>query len=197
MSPIYTATITQGGYPGCVETLLASVFHRAGLLNPELRDVGIAIADSVDGVASVCVIDPAFTAGNRAVPPSGWVATYPLPQQTDVLTTMPYGEAPDPVPTATVKGNPISVYVEPSKVLVITSFTLTDSLGTAVPAKILTKTDFPSLLGANVAYLVPTQALAKNATYTVHFAGTVSINLTGAPAGTPITRDWSFTTGAL
>jgi uncharacterized protein YkwD len=188
VAPTYTADVTSGLYPGCVETLLASVFHRNGILNPELRDIGIAIGNSSDGVANLCVIDPAFTSANRAVAPAGWVGVYPSPSQTGVLTTIPFGESPDPVPTSPVKGNPVSVYVEPSKTLTVTAFTLTDASGATVPTKQLTKADFPNSLAGNAAYLVPTQALAANTSYTVHFVGSAS--------GAAVAKDWSFKTGA-
>lgn len=185
VAPLYTASISQP-YGGCADQLLSTVFHRTGLLNTQLRDVGASVQTSLDGKGTVCVIDPAYTSANIGVVPTGWVAVYPYSGQTGLATTMIYGEAPDPVPSASVKGNPVSIYVEPQNTLVVTSFTLTDSRGNLVPVKLLTKSDFPQYITSATAHIVPTQALVSGVTYTVQFVGTNN--------GASLSRTWSFTT---
>lgn len=185
VAPLYTSSISQP-YGGCVDQLLSTVFHRTGLLNPQLRDFGASVQVSKDGTGTVCVIDPAFTSARVGIVPTGWVSFYPYSGQTGLATTMIYGEAPDPVPSASIKGNPVSIYVEPQNTLNVTSFTLTDSQGTQVPVKLLTKASFPTYIDSATAHIVPTVALKNATTYTVQFVGTNN--------GAVLSRTWNFTT---
>ena len=183
---VSTRYVVQGDiYAGCLDTLLTSVFHRGALLNTQLRDIGMSVSYSANGQALACVIDPAYLAANIGSNPSGWVGIYPAPGQSQVTTAM-FGEIPDPVPSAPIKGNPISVFTGTGTTLNVESFTLTDSSGIGVPTKLLTKADFPTYITSNQAYLVPTQALKAATVYTVQFSGT--------NAGAPLSRSWSFTT---
>lgn len=185
LAPLYTSTISQP-YGGCVDQLLSTVFHRTGLLNTQLRTSGASVQTSQDGKAMACLVDPAFTSDNVGVVPAGWVGIYPYAGQTGLATTIIYGEAPDPVPSAPIKGNPVSIYVEPQNQLSVTTFTLTDNLGVQVPVKLLTKSDFPQYITSATAHIVPTQALKSGVTYTVQFVGTNN--------GASLSRTWNFST---
>ena len=171
---------------GCIDSLLTSVFHRSNLLSTDVRYFGAAIVSN-GTVASpyVCVIDMAYAANNGGIAPSGWVGIYPPDGQTGLALSMD-PESPDPVPTAPVKGNPVSIYVNPGNVLRPSTFTLTDNLGNAVPGKILTSADFPTYLLSNEAYFVPTVALKSGTRYTATFYGTNN--------GASMSRTWGFTT---
>lgn len=190
---IYVAeVISEGSYfsqtqpfSGCVDRLLSSVFHRGALLTTQLRDFGASVSYMPDGKTYTCVIDPAFTTANAGVAPTGWVGIYPSPGQTNVTKSFA-NEAPDPLPSSPVKGNPASVFIEPRNTLVVSSFTMTDGQGNKVPAKLLQNVDFPTYIGLNQAYLLPTSGLAGNTVYSMQFSG---IN-----NGTPFSRSWSFTT---
>jgi len=185
LAPLYTSAISQP-YGGCVDQLLSTVFHRTGLLNTQLRTFGASVQTSQDGKAMACLVDPAFTSDNVGVVPAGWVGIYPYSGQTGLSTTIIYGEAPDPVPSSPIKGNPVSIYVEPQNILTVTSFTLTDNLGVQVPVKLLMKSDFPQYITSATAHIVPTQALKSGVTYTVQFVGTNN--------GASLSRTWNFST---
>lgn len=184
-APLYTSSMERP-YPGCIDELLTTVFHRGPLLDTQLRDFGASVSTSTDGGAVTCIVEPAFTTANQGFVPTGWVALYPYDRETGLATTMLYGEAPDPVPSAPIKGNPVSIYVEPQNTLTVTSFTLSDKTGAQVPVVLLQKANFPQYLSAAEAYIVPTQALSSGMTYTVQFIGTNN--------GSPLSRTWSFTT---
>lgn len=177
--------VQSGLQAGCVQTLLSTVFHRSGLLNIQLRDFGASVSVASDQGGTACIVDPAFTTANQSVPPTGWVGVYPYSGQTGVNATFT-GETPDPVPTAPIKGQPVSIYVEPQNTLVVTSFTLTDNTGAQVPVQLLTQSSFPQYITAAMAYIVPTVALKSATTYTVQFVGTNN--------GAPLSRTWNFTT---
>lgn len=185
IAEIYTSSLS-GSYSGCVDQLLTTVFHRSGILNPQLRTIGASVSYSSDNKTLVCIIDPAFTSSDTGSVPPGWVKVYPYDGQVALATSMIYGEAPDPVPSAPIKGQPVSIYVEPQNTLNVTSFTLTDSTGGKVPAQLLTKSSFPQYITSAMAYIVPTEALKAATTYTVQFVGTNN--------GAPLSRTWSFTT---
>lgn len=180
-----TSSLLNFAKSGCISSLLDTVFHRSGLLNIQLHDFGANVSRSIDGQVSACVVDPAFTNTSLGNPPPGWVAVYPYSGQIGLDVTMS-NESPDPVPSSPVKGQPVSIYVEPQNILGISTFVLTDNLGNQVPAKLLTKADFPQYITSAMAYLVPTVALKNATTYTVQFVGTNN--------GVPLSRTWNFST---
>ncbi|AOW12380.1 hypothetical protein LPB72_08010 [Hydrogenophaga crassostreae] len=187
ITPGYTFFETYP-YRGCVDGLLSTVFHRSGLLYYGLREFGSAFVLSEDKFSYACIIEPAINPANNPAPPAGWVAVYPLPNQQNVATSMGdgSGEAPNPVPSSPLPGNPVSIYVEPQNTLGISAFELRDALGAVVPSKLLVKADFPGYLTDYMAYLVPLSPLNASMEYTARFAGT--------NAGAPLVRTWSFRT---
>jgi uncharacterized protein YkwD len=172
-------------YAGCIDGLLSTVFHRSGLLYYGSREFGSTVMFSPDFNDFVCIIEPAINPANSPQPPAGWVAVYPVPDQQNVKTLF-FNEAPDPVPSSPIKGNPASIYVEPQNTLTVFSFVLRDPSGASVPAKLLTSADFPAYLATYMAYLVPLGPLNSNTEYTAHFVGQNS--------GAPLVRTWSFHT---
>ena len=100
-------------------------------------------------------------------------------------------------------GAPIMLLVNAASagdILTVSSFSLTASGGVNVPARIILPSaaltgsiagataDVNNTLGAGVAFLLPLTALSANTTYTVTF--------NGARDGKPLSKTWSFTTGA-
>lgn len=180
---------TEPDVPSCMASLVGTVFHRAALLNPRNQHIGVGVSDFVFDYVNhklrVCVINT----GVQTEPtlPADWVATYPGPGLTGVPTTMS-PEAPDPAPGFT-KGYPVSVQVQPGMTLTVTSFRLTASNGVDLPTVLVTGHSSPYLDKAE-AYLVPKEALSRNALYTVSFVGSA----VGAAGSVAINRQWTFAT---
>jgi uncharacterized protein YkwD len=174
----------------CLSSLMNTVFHRAGMLDPLTTEVGFGI-----GAASVTksgfIFRPCtIKLGSQRILPTlsqNFSAIYPFDQAVGLATTMTL-EAPDPVPSAPVKGYPVSLQTAPQQNLVVTSFVLRDASNVVVNTKLITRADFPLFIRTNEAYLVPIGALAANTSYFATFAGTSN--------GTAINRSWTFKTGA-
>ncbi|PHV12228.1 CAP domain-containing protein [Chitinimonas sp. BJB300] len=164
-----------------------SVYHRAGLLNPALRDVGIAV---LPGAANVIATGYKIEAG---VPVASFVGTYPFDGQTGVTTGFKHAvESPRPLPDINpvdqrFVGNPVSIQVANGNTLTVSSFELFDPAGNKLSARLLTAaTDPARKLKSSAAYLVPLKPLAAGQTYRVVFTGTDN--------GLNLTKSWSFTT---
>lgn len=93
------ASVTTGDPAETLRAWLLAPAHRAVLLAPDLRSVGIGLARTDDG-RRVGVFD--WTRGGEAVPPSGdgEPVLYPVPGQRDVPLYFPGNEVPDPLPKA-------------------------------------------------------------------------------------------------
>jgi hypothetical protein len=168
----------------CAANLYGSVFHRATIISPQLRSIGASSVAHSTGLFSVCVIDPAYSTVVGKVP-DGWIGLVPYDGQTGLNGTF-FAESPDPVPGST-KGFPVSIQIASGRTLGVTKFEITpDGSSTPVPAKLLTKTDFPAYLGAEVAFLVPLNPLTAATKYNVTFTGTNN--------GANFSKSWTFTT---
>jgi hypothetical protein len=160
------------------------------MLDPLLTEVGFGIGAA--GVTKNGFIYRPCTIklGSQLIRPTlsqNFSAIYPFDQAIGLATTMSL-EAPDPVPSAPVKGYPVSLQTAPQQNLVVTSFVLRDASNVVVNTKLITRADFPLFIRTNEAYLVPIGALAANTSYFATFAGTSN--------GTAINRSWTFKTGA-
>jgi len=109
-------------------------------------------------------------------------------------------ESPQPAPDIAAPGHPLMVRVRvdlASDALTVNNFTLVDSVGAAVPGRVLVASN--ALTGTNVsgaqadamlypgvAFFVPLTPLASGKTYTATFAG--------ARNGSAISKSWSFKT---
>ena len=218
---------------GAAQLLLNTVYHRLGLLSSHWTHIGIGISDSFSGAATV--MNPACLNACATVP-EGWMATYPLDGQQNVPTWMTARETPDPAPEFAVLGAPVSIHIKPSATnnyfdapraygvgaenawlilhdsgkepFIVTTFTLTAPDGSVVPGKVMYGSQKPD----NV-FFVPSVALTKNTTYTVHFLGDemsfvnpvqngktangqIKFSVTDVYLRT-IDKTWSFTTGGL
>lgn len=178
--------------PRCVTRLLATVFHRAGLLNPQVENIGVGVSDQVTDANGfrlrVCVYNTGMRTTASPLPLT-WSGIYPGNGQTAVAATME-GEAPDPAPSIAVKGFPISFQGRPGSTISVESFQLADDAGAVVPTVQVTNRESP-LLQASEVYLIPVGALKANTRYTARFKGSAA----DASGRVPFDRTWSFTTG--
>lgn len=99
-------------------------------------------------------------------------------------------EIPQPPGTQNGFGTPINVVGNFSDQVTVTSASMTDSQGNAVALQILNASNDPNkALGPYEASVYPTAPLQANTTYNVAINGTIN--------GTPFSRNFSFTTGAV
>jgi hypothetical protein len=199
----------------CIGQALASVYHLVGLTSNQ-QTIGLGyIPGSGTFPIYVCTSDFGETAGVTGAPgpnevslqggqqlPIGAVAHSPLASETGVALAM-RPELENPAPDLPAPGRPILVRVNAALVgdiLTVSQYTLTDSTGALVPARILlpasatsgstatTVADPNNMLFPGTAILLPLTALKASTTYTVTF--------NGARDGSPVTASWSFATAA-
>lgn len=121
------------------------------------------------------------------------VASFPCNGTVGINGTFaPATESPNPFPsitdTAVKYGTPLYFKADEGSSLVITTGTVTKvSDGSALTLSQLNKANDPAAeITSNEVFLVPTSALAKASSYSVHVVGTVN--------GTPFTKDLTFST---
>jgi hypothetical protein len=181
-----------GGADG-VEGLIQAIYHRFGVFSSSVNEIGTGFNTSHLAFTppNVLVVNAAATG---AVPPlPAWVGLYPFDGQTGVTRDF-YSdtESPDPVAGANRVGYPISIHVDESRALVVTSFTVTpvSPPGPALATTLLDNvTDASGFTPAWAAAVIPTAPLAYGTEYEVSFTGTAG--------GDPLTRTWRFTTVPL
>ncbi|CAE6849384.1 hypothetical protein R75461_07396 [Paraburkholderia nemoris] len=198
----------------CLGQFLNTVYHLQDATEVQ-QTIGIGFQQNTTQGTYSCVLDFGQTTGvsgtptaNGFLPSAGQqmattaIAHAPLANETGVARAMT-AETLNPAPDLASPGRPVMVRVTAANagdVLTVTSFTLTPSGGTAVPARIIVPSaaltgstssataDVNSALAAGVAFLLPLAPLAANTTYTVTF--------NGQRDGTPISATWTFTTGS-
>jgi uncharacterized protein YkwD len=174
-----------------ITDLIATVYHRSGLMFQFPREVGIAVSNDPNQTIVVTLGYQTTMQYNA----SNFFGTYPADKQTNV-PRVAYIETPNPFPDVayadfnTKTSFPINVVSEASTTLAVTSFTVTEAGQTAAhDSRLLTKdTDPNKQLAANTAYLVGKSPFKANTTYNVSFTGTVN--------GAAVAKTWSFTTGS-
>jgi hypothetical protein len=196
----------------CVTKLFATVYHLQSMTGPH-ETVGIGFEQNT--IDFVCAFDFGQTTGVFGAPvangwlqgagqqmPVGAIATWPLANATGLPTKMS-AESPNPAPDLATPGTPIMILVNAANagdLLTVSNFSLTAAGGVNIPARIILPSaaltgsiagataDVNNTLSSGVAFLLPLTPLSTNTTYTVTFSG--------ARDGTPLSKTWSFTTGA-
>jgi uncharacterized protein YkwD len=185
---------TFGGGKGAAvafDSLVRSVYHRAGLMFQGPTDVGIAVGEdrSQTFVLEVGYAKAQFNA-------SDYLGVYPADSQTGVgLYASP--ELPNPFPELSVTnsdyptktGYPVSVVSKEGTTLEVVTFTMTEA-GASSPldVRVLTKDSDPNkYLASNIAFLVAKASLKPNTTYSIAFSGRAN--------NVVVSKNWKFTTG--
>jgi hypothetical protein len=188
-----------------VDSLINTVYHRAGMLAFEPVDVGIGwSARSAASISRPLVIDMTRPGtdwirglGQVAQPRIAGVAIWPIDGALGVPLRLGL-EIPNPVPGSDVLslGTPASITVGPQRTLAVATFTVTDSsIGEVVPTTLLTGgTDPHSLLPSSFAAVVPLVVLKPSTTYRVVFSAKARDVVFGTLE--EINRVWSFKTAA-
>lgn len=182
-------SFSQSGYGNVfTDFLVDAPYHRMSQLG-QWRDAGAGWGVDAATGRHGYVIN--FGALNTSWGPSAsQVLAYPYAGQTNAPTVWTALETPNPVLdlAGTVVGYPISLQVAMRSVLSVSSMTLSDSAGSPVPSRLITsRTDNGASLNS-MAFIVPLQAMAAGASYTVAAKGSLD--------GRPMDVQWSFRTQA-
>lgn len=180
---ISASTSSSGFYLS--EELITAIYHRFVMFEPRFKEIG---AGAVTNNAGYTILTINFAANNGYGPGIGNtnLATWPFSGQTNIpINFFSDFESPDPVENQNEVGYPISVHADADLTIAVTSFTVRPRGGVDLNVKRLsTATD--SHTPQSAASIVPLTKLTPNTVYDVTF--------TGALAGVPITKTWSFTT---
>lgn len=185
----------EGGFGAAgaaLTKLIATVYHRNGLMQQGVRDIGMAFGGAG---AQTFVVSTGFEV-TRQFNSAAYFGSYPADKQTGVPLTMAI-ESPNPFADvgyanyATKTSFPINVVSEASTTLAVTSFTVTED-GAAAPLSVYqlnasTSAQDKRYLGANAAYIVAKAPFKPHTKYTVLFDGKVN--------GVAMSKVWSFSIG--
>ncbi len=156
-----------------VDQLMATVYHRSGLLNPAWTELGVA----VDTPDAVLVMGEGASKGRVA---ADWLGVYPADQSSTGRIAF-QNEVPDPAPDRAGQwlGLPISIHAAAGQTLKASRFDLLDARGAKVAGRLLeAKSD--ARIAKNELFFLPEQPLQYGARYSVDAdisAGTTQKNL--------------------
>ena len=183
---VISATSNGSGFY-MAEELITAIYHRFVIFEPVFQEIGAGAA-STSSNYNYFTADFVTNLGYGNGIAAGTVVTWPFNGQTQVpVNFFSDYEEPDPVPNANEVGYPVSVHTNLTRKLVVQSFTIhahgsSDNLQT----RLLAQGQDANTTTQSAAAIVPLSRLTGATTYDVSFTGTVD--------GTPVTRNWSFTT---
>ena len=173
------AILGQGGW-------INTLYHRIPFVSYGAKGYGYGGGGALYKGSST--ID--FASGG-ATPSASTISTWPVDGDANVWTTFRCAsEIPNPLPTKTVAGYPVSI--TGGGVLNVTTHTLSDPSGSALDHVLITYKNDPysatsPLVPKEQAYLITSSVLRPSTKYVAHFAGT--------SGGAPFDVTFSFTTG--
>jgi uncharacterized protein YkwD len=187
-----------------VDSLINTVYHRAGMLAFEPVDVGIGWSGLAARAVSMPLVIDMTKPGLDTTRGLGQAAQASIegvsiwPPDSAVRVPLRLGlEFPNPVPTQDVLrlGTPASVTVDAEKTITTTTFVLTNrTTGVVVPTQTLTSLDDPNfLVPQSFVASIPLAVLEPSTTYQVEFSGFAVMFGTGVRE--TFSRKWVFTTG--
>ncbi|KFI05471.1 CAP domain-containing protein [Massilia sp. BSC265] len=176
--------VTNGTGFYMAEELVTAIYHRFVMFEPKFREIGTGAATSARGY-NYFTADFATRGGFGPGIAANTIVTWPFNGQTGVVPNFfSDTEEPDPVPNLNEVGYPISVHANIDAPLTMQTFTVRPRGGANLQVQLVNSSANASQRTAIA--IVPLARLAAATTYDVSFSGTVN--------GTPVTRDWSFTT---
>ena len=170
-----------------VQGLVQAIYHRFGILAPDVAEVGIGQGNAV-GKYPNFVIDFGATFSNIVTMPQGWLGTYPISGQTGVTRSFDSDtEVPDPVANQNRVGFPVSIHADAKETLLVSSFSLKPVGGVPLPVQLLS---YPAdaHVPPSAAAIVPLAVLEYGTQYQADFTGTRN--------GQAASLSWTFTTAA-
>jgi len=176
--------VTNGTGFYMAEELVTAIYHRFVMFEPKFREIGTGAATASNRY-SYFTADFATRGGFGPGIAANTIVTWPFNGQTGVVPNFfSDTEEPDPVPNLNEVGYPISVHANIDAPLTMQTFTVRPRGGANLQVQLVNSSANASQRTAIA--IVPLARLAAATTYDVSFSGTVN--------GTPVTRDWSFTT---
>lgn len=183
----------SGSYGDAAESfakLVATIYHRQGLMFQSPRDIGIAIGSDAFKTA---VIETGYTMKGQSNA-SDYLGAYPADKQS-LVPLFAGAETPNPYPdvvggaaadVAKSTSYPVSISAKEFSSFEVTSFAITQD-GQATPLKMRLFTNkSDSFVGSTFAFLVGYEPFKPSMKYNVSFTGKVN--------GQNVTKTWSFTT---
>jgi hypothetical protein len=170
-----------------VQGLVQAIYHRFGILAPEVAEVGIG-QGTASGKFPNFVIELGATSTNAVTMPQGWLSTYPVNDQAGVARDfLSDTEVPDPVASQNRVGYPVSIHAGAADTLVVSSFSLKPVGGAPLAVQLLS---YPvdTHVPAHAAAIVPLTVLEYGTQYLVDFTGMLN--------GQVLSKSWTFTTAA-
>jgi uncharacterized protein YkwD len=168
------------------EELITAIYHRFVMFEPKFREIGTGAATATSSRGyNYFTADFATRGGFGPGIAANSVVTWPFNGQTGVTPNfMSDTEEPDPVPNQNEVGYPISVHANIDAPLTMQTFTVRPRGGANLQVLVVNSSSNASQRTA--ISIIPLARLAAATTYDVSFSGTVN--------GSPVSRDWSFTT---
>lgn len=168
----------------CSDQILDSLVLRHKIMNTEMRDLGVGIADTADGNGFVCVVLAAY-ADFRGEAPGGWVGVYPFDAAAPVTLAMASDTTAESF--GTNRGMPVMLMADRDAPLTLTVTVRKSATSALVSSTTVTNATLPDELMPNEVFAIPSVYLEPDTVYTVHAAGTVE--------GVPVDQTTQFTTG--
>jgi hypothetical protein len=168
------------------EDLITAIYHRFVIFEPKFLEGGIG---STRGTRGSTYFTADFTNARLSEGGLGFgsLVTYPFPDQKNLPTVFfSDREEPDPVPDRNEVGYPVSVHVDITSTLQVSSFTINPRGGEPLLTKLLTAANDTNISYSSVVAIIPLDVLGPQTFYDVHFVGAVD--------GVPVDRFWSFKT---
>ncbi len=175
-----------------VDGILATLYHRLGILDPGIAEIGVGWAYRKDGMGQL-VMDPGEAGSPRTT--RNYPILYPAPGQEGVPPEfgLGAGEQPNPLPEPGAKaGYPVTIQFSGTGWRPVEAEARLLVGGREIPCWISTperpaRKDRPQPLAV---CLIPREKLKPSTTYTVRFA----CRQGGVDGGPAWSREWSFAT---
>jgi hypothetical protein len=181
LSTSFVSEVATGGSDPLagVRQLWDAPYHRLGMMHPSASSMGWG--HSLLGSRGATVGDITYNFGIRSVE----FVRSPAHRQTNIPTTWSGNESPSPLPAGASRpvGYPIMVVYSAGQSVVMRGAEVVAPNGTRVPIYYA-----PQQFEFDYQVIIPQRPLAANTTYHVRFDITV--------AGTWLTNEWDFSTGA-
>lgn len=183
------------GVLAAFNSLVATVYHRAGLMYQFPREIGVSVGNDA---SQTVVMELGYQTGVKGQSnASDYMGAYPADKQTAVPLYAGV-ETPNPFPdlsTAnadfpTKTSFPICVTIKEGLALQVGSFTVTEAgQTTPLDVRLMTHRNDPNAyLASNTAFIIGKVPFKAKTVYNVSFSGT--------SGGSAMSKNWSFTTGS-
>jgi uncharacterized protein YkwD len=183
---IIAATTNQSGF-FLAEELITAIYHRFVMFEPMFQEIGTGAATTNAGYTYFTADLGSRSGFGPGIAP-GAIVSWPYNGQTQVTTNFFSDfEEPDPVPDKDINevGYPISVHANLDEIMTLKSFSVRPRGGSDLNVRVLAPGG-DATTPMYAAAIIPLSPLRSATIYDVTFVGTLD--------GTPVSKNWSFTT---